>query len=95
MPWAATAETSFLRTPAETRALLEAAGFEVEVEESFRERAVAYFRELFAKADPEAGPPPLGLHMLTGADAPEKFANYLAAAEAEQVDPVFMVARRT
>lgn len=94
MPWAQSAETSFLRTPAETRALLEAAGFEVTAEESYREQAVDHFREVFARAEEDEAPPPLGLHLLTGPDAPDKFRNYLSAAEAGQLDPVIMVARR-
>ena len=42
MPWAATAATSFLATPDQTRAALEAAGFEVRVLQSTRDRALEF-----------------------------------------------------
>lgn len=93
VPWAKTPATSFLKTPTETRALLEAAGFEVSTEESQLEFALEFFREAFAKIE-ESGPPPLGLHLLTGAETGEKFANYVAAAEAGQIEPVILIARR-
>jgi hypothetical protein len=53
------------------------------------------FRDVLAKAANSDGPPPLGLHLLTGANAPQKFANYAKALDAHQIDPVIMIARRT
>lgn len=94
VPWAETEATSFLRTPAETRDLLTKAGFKIDREESQHAFAIGFFREAFAKAAEAEGPPPLGLHLLTGENSPEKFANYLQALEAEQIDPVIMVATR-
>ena len=94
VPWAETEETSFLKSPAETSDLLRAQGFDIEREESLREFAIQYFREVFAKAAKADGPPPLGLHLLTGANAPEKFANYAKALDGHQIDPVILVARR-
>jgi len=40
------------------------------------------------------GLPPLGLHMLTGSNAPEKFRNYAQALNAHQVAPVILVASK-
>jgi ubiquinone/menaquinone biosynthesis C-methylase UbiE len=94
VPWAATEATSVLKSPDETRALLEAAGFEVTAQESMRDLALEYFRNAFAQAEAGGGPPPVGLHLLTGADTEAKFANYVAAVTAEQIEPVIMVARR-
>lgn len=94
VPWAETAITSFLNSPNETRELLHDAGFEVTVEESQRDLALEYFRRAFAKAAQMEGPPPLGLHLLTGANGPEKFANYVQALEDHQIDPTIMVAVR-
>jgi ubiquinone/menaquinone biosynthesis C-methylase UbiE len=94
VPWAETEETSFLISPAGTRDLLRAQGFDIEQEESVREFAIQYFREAFAKAAKADGPPPLGLHLLTGANAPEKFANYAKALDEHQIDPVIIVARK-
>lgn len=94
VPWAENETTSFLKTRAETCDLLRAAGFEIEAHESLRDFAIGFFREAFAKAAEAGGPPPLGLHLLTGANAPQKFSNYLQACEAGQIEPVLVVARR-
>lgn len=94
VPWAETGATSFLRTPDETGALLRDAGFAVATVESQRAFAIEYFREAFDRMAKAGGPPPLGLHLLTGDNAPEKFANYAQALEAHQIDPVVVVATR-
>ena len=94
VPWAETEETSFLRSPAETRDLLLDEGFRIEKEDSLREFAIQFFREVFAKAANANAPPPLGLHLLTGTNAPEKFSNYAKALEKQQIDPVILIARR-
>lgn len=94
VPWAETEATSFLKSPAETRSLVENVGFSVTSEESVRDEAIAYFDEQFAKIEKNGGPPPLGLHLLTGANSPEKFANYMSALKAHQIDPVIMIAER-
>lgn len=93
VPWASTAETSFLKTPAETRALLEGAGFEVTAEKSLHGFAQEFFREVFRKTA-ETGPPPLGLHLLTGRETPAKFGNYAKGLEDRAIDPVIMVGVR-
>ena len=64
--WAATAAMSFLATPSGYRQALEAAGFEVMVEEDRREPALEFFRRMIARIA-ESGPPPLGLHIHTWA----------------------------
>ena len=94
VPWAETEASSFLKTPAETKDLLTDAGFAVESEKSLRDFVIDFFRKAFAKAAEQDGPPPLGLHLLTGANAPEKFANYAKGLDEERIDPVIMVARR-
>ena len=93
-PWAETEETSFLKTPDEMRGFLEAAGFAVETAESLKDFAAEFFRKAFAAAAKADGPPPLGLHLLTGANAAEKFQNYAAALADDQIDPTIMVARK-
>lgn len=94
VPWAETATTSFLKSSAETKSLLEAAGFGIEKEENLRAFAIDYFRKVFETAATAGGPPSLGLHLLTGANAAEKFGNYLKACEAHQIEPVILVAQR-
>ena len=71
--WAASAETSFVVSPAEYRRGLEAAGFTVVKE---RNRA-DFARELFrrsARIRRTADSPPLGIHILMKRDVPEKLA---------------------
>jgi len=92
LPWAETAATSHLTTPMETLALLADARFEVVESEDRTDFAIAFFRERLAAAT--AGPPPLGLHLLMGANAREKFVNMLANLERGTIAPVVMIARR-
>ncbi len=92
VPWSETGRDSFLKTRAETRALLEEAGFDVTGESDLRDYAQAFFREAFAKAANAEGPPPIGLHLLTGPNAPEKFQNYALALDDHQIEPVIMQA---
>lgn len=95
VPWAETEATSFLRSRDETADLLEQAGFTVIAEKNLRQFAIDYFREAFAKAEKSDAPPPLGLHLLTGDNAADKFANYAQALQAHQIEPVIMVATLT
>lgn len=94
VPWAEAEETSFLKTPDEMRAYLAEAGLTIETVESLKDFAAEFFRKAFAAAAKADGPPPLGLHLLTGANAPQKFQNYAAALAADQIDPTIMVARK-
>jgi len=65
VPWASTAETSFLATAAETRTELEAAGFEIL---AFRNttQALLHFYETSRDRVRRQGAPKLGLHILMG-----------------------------
>lgn len=92
LPWAESNETSHLTTPEEMRALLGGAGFEVHDVEDRTDIALEFFRQsLAAAAD---GPPPLGVHLIMGASAPEKFRNVLINIEAGRIAPVQMIASR-
>jgi ubiquinone/menaquinone biosynthesis C-methylase UbiE len=94
VPWAETEANSFLRTPNETCDLVKEAGFDIVAKTSLREFAIDFFRDAFAKAAKLERPPPLGLHILTGTNAPDKFANYAKALDEHQIDPVIVVAKR-
>ena len=94
VPWAETETNSFLKTPEETCDLVKEAGFDIVATKSLREFAIDFFRDAFAKAAKLDGPPPLGLHILTGTNAPEKFTNYAKALDEHRIDPVIVVARR-
>jgi len=91
VPWADTAETSHLTTPAETQSLLERAGFAVEQVEDRRDFAVAFFRERLSPA-PD-GPEPIGLYLIMS-NPRVKFDNMLANVEQDRVSPVVMIARK-
>lgn len=96
VPWAASEATSFLKTAAETRALVEAAGFRVTAEENLRDWAVDFFADVLAKTAAKGGPPPLGLHVIVGREAAAaRFKTYFGALKAHQVEPVILVAERT
>ncbi len=92
VPWAASAETSHLTTPEEMRTLLGEAGFEVGDVEDRTDFAVNFFKQRLAAA--EGGPPPLGIHLAMGADAPAKLKNVLVNIEAGRIAPVQMIASR-
>ncbi len=94
VPWAETKDISVLKTLDETREDLSTADLEILAEENLRTFAIDYFRDVFATAVRSPILPPLGLHLLTGANSGEKFRNYLAALEAHQIEPVMVVARR-
>lgn len=92
VPWAGSAGTSHLTTPEEMRTLLGEAGFEVGEVEDRTDFAVEFFKQrLAAAAD---GPPPLGIHLIMGADAPAKLKNVLRNIEAGRIAPVQMIAVR-
>jgi SAM-dependent methyltransferase len=93
MPWATGAHTSFVAEPAHYRSALDAAGFDVTAERNRRDYAIAFFRVMRARFA-ESGPPPLGTHLLMGAEAPQKIANLIASLEAGRLAPVEMICRR-
>lgn len=93
VPWAATPETSAVATPDGYKAALMAAGFEIVAERNRRGFALDFFHKMRARAEAAGGPPPLGLHIVMGPDAPTKIANMIANIEAGRIAPVEIVAR--
>jgi MPBQ/MSBQ methyltransferase len=91
VPWAETAETSHLVTPAEMQALLGRAGFTVEQVEDRRDFAITFFRERLAPTP--GGAPPSALSLLTS-NPRVKSENLLANVEQGRISPVVMIARR-
>jgi SAM-dependent methyltransferase len=94
VPWAETAQTSFVERPEAYRALLAETGFTLERE---TER-VAMVLEMIRKRREEAGrdgPSPSRLHALLGPASPERLANIVAALQGGQVAPIEMIARAT
>ena len=94
VPWAETAETSFLATPAEMGALLGEAGFEITHQEDRRTLALEHHRTNLAIISAANGPPPLGLHLLQGETAGLKSRNMIKMLEADQITLGVIIARR-
>jgi ubiquinone/menaquinone biosynthesis C-methylase UbiE len=92
VPWAASAETSFVESAATYRRLLENAGFTVQRERSRRNFATDFFRRMRAQAG-QSEPPPLGLHILMGPSAPQKVGNMIANLEQGLIAPTEIVCR--
>ena len=92
VPWAETPETSHLTTPDEMRDLLGAAGFDVVEVEDRTEFALEFFAQNVAAS--AGGPPPLGLHIIMGERAPEKFRNMLMNVQSGRIAPVQIIATR-
>ena len=93
VPWASSPDTSFVESAAAYRRLLEGAGFAVQKERSRRGFAIEFFRNMRAQAAQRGGPPPLGLHILMGATAPQKAANMMANLERGLIAPTEIIAR--
>ena len=94
VPWATTAASSALATPAEYRAALQAAGFSVIAERNRRDFALAFFDQLRAKTAAAGGPPPLGLHILMGRNTPDKVQNMIQNISNGRIAPVELIARK-
>jgi ubiquinone/menaquinone biosynthesis C-methylase UbiE len=73
--WADRPEISFLRTPEETRALLEAAGLRVLQWINNSEAALVEAAAERAQMRAASGPPVLGIHVIVGPSAREKMRN--------------------
>jgi SAM-dependent methyltransferase len=78
MPWADTAETSFVETPERYRALLADAGLTVTGERDWTELVLAVSAEMRSRIERE-GMPVLGVHLLLGPTARERLGRTVAA----------------
>lgn len=87
LPWATTAETSFLATPGEVADLLAQAGFTVGHMESRREFGLAGLRKMMER-------PPETLSPLASDNFAQRAANLLANIETHKCAPYQMVARK-
>jgi SAM-dependent methyltransferase len=92
MPWAATAETSFVETPETYRRLLATAGFAVGDPIDRSAQVLAIGRAMRERAA-RTGVPPLGLHVLIGPASRERMGNVMRALESGTIAPVQMMAR--
>ena len=93
VPWATTAETSFVTPPADYLAAAEDAGLGLEKRTDRGGFAREFMRNALAMADDE-GPAPLGIHLMMGDTARVKFENYLDNVETGRIAPVEMIFRK-
>lgn len=76
VPWAHDSSISHLARPESVRGILGELGFETVRWEDRTEEAVAFFEHAVSRNETD-GPTPIGLHLLMGQSAAEKFANVL------------------
>lgn len=93
VPWAETPATSFLKSPEETRALLEAAGFAVRFAEDRTAFGIEMMERQRAAAEGGSGPAPLSLSQLIG-NAQTKLRNVADAMRSGAIAPVLILAER-
>ncbi len=93
VPWARTAEASFLSTPDELRSLLGGAGFDIDDWRDTTDAARAWFVALAEKIRTE-GVGPLGFHVLLGSDFPAMAQNQRRNLEEGRIVLAQIVARR-
>lgn len=92
LPWAGGPETSFVATVEFYRAALLEAGFAPVAERDRTEFGLAFFRDA-AAAVAAHGRPPLGLHVLMGAETGQRVANVVAAIRQGLLAPMEMIVR--
>ena len=94
VPWAADASTCALASPEAYRGALTEAGFEIIAERNLRDLCITFFEKLTARLAEAEGLPPLGLHLLMGAEStPAKLGNMLENARSGILAPVEIIAR--
>lgn len=94
VPWAAHEGQSSVATPDEYKEVLQLAGFEILAERNRRQFAIEFFETMRARTEAAGGPPPLGIHLLLGSDAPVKIANMMESLKAGRLGPVEVIARK-
>lgn len=89
LPWATTAETSFLISPDDLKVLLAQTGFEVITEDDLRGYALLTLKK-FLDADPS----PLGPHIIMGDDYKIKITNLLNNISKKKCAPRVIICRK-
>ncbi len=93
VPWAADASISHLISVTDLQALMSGLGFACMRWEDKTDASVAFFHSVLDRVRTQ-GWMPLGLHLLMGADAADKFTNLLSNLEEDRVRVVQAVMKR-
>ena len=93
-PWARTTDSSFLATPAQTCANLEASGFAIESQRDTAEAALAYAARSRAVVEAGGQPPHRAVSLVHGAIAEEAIANTGRALKDGCTVPIELVCRK-
>lgn len=88
VPWAGTRRENALASPTRYRDALQAAGFELVSESDRTGFAQEFFAQLAASQAGADGPPPLGLHLVMGADTADKVKNMVENIAAGRIAPI-------
>lgn len=94
VPWATTSSSSVVVEPEHYRRAMQGAGFTVTAELNRHDFAIDFFDRLRARTMAAGGPPPLGLHILMGRNAPEKIQNMVQNVAKGLIAPVEIIARK-
>lgn len=93
VPWSEDGSGAYLVPPPQTRTLLETAGFErIEMEDTGPKYLAAY-NKVMERAE-QGALPPLGVHILLGANASEKTRNAARNIEEGRTHPVQVICRK-
>ena len=93
VPWARRPEISFLTTPESLSAGVEAAGFRIDVFRDVSEAGLEWHKKMTEKIARD-GTPPLGLHIVMGAEWPRMFTNVGRNLEEDRIRLIQMVAEK-
>jgi cyclopropane fatty-acyl-phospholipid synthase-like methyltransferase len=93
LPWSEDGQGAYLVSPADTRAFLEAAGFEDIAIEDTGAKYLAAYRKAMERAA-QGTLPPLGVHILMGATALQKTRNAACNIEEGRTHPVQVICRK-
>jgi ubiquinone/menaquinone biosynthesis C-methylase UbiE len=94
VPWATEKSTSKLATPDQYKLALGNAGFKIFKENNRREFALDFFKQLRAKTEADAGPPPLGLHTLMQETTTAKIKNMIDNIAKNYIAPVEVISKK-
>jgi SAM-dependent methyltransferase len=93
VPWSDDGSGAYLVTPAETRSLLQQAGFEDIVVEDTGPKYLAGYKAAVARAE-KGALPPLGLHLLMGDSTIDKIRNAGRNIEEGRTHPIQVICRK-